>query len=334
MKKAPLIFVCFAMGFSSVCIANGIAIDFSDIQGVSDSNAAASFEKELKDLDPLRDVVDIKMSDRKPIFIKQDERTMTIRYFFNLSYSKEKYGSEFLPKVGKILKAVATGEATPVNLKLSREEFSVRMVELTQEPSLFKPDILDYTRGNPELPGSIFYVPNKSEFDAVFPFQPKHRELTFGYIDVVEKVNRSGMVAIRRYNVPGEVEAVYAKWCRSYRERLKGRKVVLSLLDATGEPIEEKVVNIRYPGVFNYPHNQPFVGFLVLAPRRDISLMRNNPETGYAYCSIVFCPMFIVPVRNSLQAGGLAETLECFVDVEQKKSDIKSIVKAVIKVAD
>jgi hypothetical protein len=317
-----------------VCIANGVAIDFSDIQGVPDSNAAASFEKELKDLDLLRDVVDIKMSDRKPILIKQDELTMTIRYFFNLSYSKEKYGSEFLPKIGKILKAVATGEATPVNLKLSREEFSVRMVELTQEPSLFKPDILDYTRGNPELPGSIFYVPNKSEFDAVFPFQPKHRELTFGYIDVVEKVNRSGMVAIRRYNVPGEVEAVYAKWCRSYRERLKGRKVVLSLLDATGEPIEEKVVNIRYPGVFNYPHNQPFVGFLVLAPRRDISLMRNNPETGYAYCSIVFSPMFIVPVRNSLQAGGLVETLECFVDVEQKKSDIKSIVKAVIKVAD
>jgi hypothetical protein len=142
------------------------------------------------------------------------------------------------------------------------------------------------------------------------------------------------MFAIRRYNIPKEVEVAYSKWCRSYYEGLKGRKIVLSLLDASGEPLEEKVVNIRYPGVFNYPQDQPFVGFLVLAPRRDISLMKNNPETGYAYYYPVFSPMFVVPVRNSFQAGGLVETMECFVDVAQRKSDLNKIVKAAIKFAD
>lgn len=334
MKKYSLLFACLVIGVSCVCVANGVAIDFSDIQGVPDSNAAASFEKELKDFDPLRDVVDIKMSDRKPVFIKQDERTMTIRYFYTISYKKDKYYNEYLTKLDKMLKKVATSEPKSLNVKLSREEMTVRMVELTQAPSLFKPNILDYTRGNPEIKTSIFYVPNKSEFEQSFPYEPKYRHLTFGYIDAVEKVNRSGMFAVKRYNVSREVEDIYSKWCHSYQEEMKKRKVVFSLLDASGEPIEEKIVNISYPGVFNYPQNQPFDGFLVLAPRRDISLMQNNPETGSAYYYIVFSPMFIVPVRNSLQAGGLAETLECFVDVEQKKSDIKSIVKAEIKLVD
>ena len=325
MKLKIAVGILTSAAIGSLAFADGATFSMADIKGVGDVATLDGFVKALTEIDPIRTVTRMTVSDKKPEFVRKEGNAVVIRYFYTLSYDMDAYGKTLLPKLEKVFAEVGKCESKTMTVKLQKDDFIVKLADLSQTGTFFA-DLHEITRKNPETKCACFYVNDMNLFGPPnFPYGEYDRKIGFpkcDYVDVVESIARTGIMKIKRYTLNKEQVDVFAKWRRDYMDRMAKFQYLVKLSDKEGEAVIENACPMKYPRMFN---GDGVFCALAVKNMDEFTKYHNARRGPYP---IIFSPFFGVQIKDALSPTvGLSSAMECFTDVSEKDDELKSIVK-------
>lgn len=197
---------------------------------VNDLNAEALIKKEFADFDPIRDLLEVRVVDAvRPTIISRSSDIVKMRFVYVISYSKEKYYRQFLPRVNKVLDQVSTTKPQTFTVP-----FGVKKLD-------FVP--LYYGSGNYASPWKEMVVPGFGYPDSREAFRGRKKP-SWG-VRIAQSVSGSGVVSIREWSLPEC--GLWSSW--SYASG-NACSCALCLLDAQGNAVAQGDIQIPLNRLF------------------------------------------------------------------------------------
>ncbi len=296
-----------------------------------DERGADILSKELESLDPLRKMMDVKLSQRKPEVVGKDDSVVVVRYFYDLAYSKRIYQEMFVPRMEQVLGQISKNKPKTIRMNMKSGEVDSWFVSLAKEsPSMPWRRLHNVMSENPpcQIRGLCTQNGQSYEDRRAMDARMARKGMPIPYIDLVTKTSKTGMLTIKRYEMAPRLVDIYTEWCRSYEKKARDVKFVVQLLDSDGESIAEQEIPVRYAGVFNCPQGRNAFEIVSCTEMRPV-LFGNLIDTF----DVVFSPLFDVPVKAN-GGGVLADHIPCYVDVPVDRTELKNVVKAEIRLSE
>lgn len=205
-------------------------------------NAEALLRKELGGLNPGLDLLEVSLVDGiRPAIMDAAGDSITLRYVFQLRFSKKRYYQEFVPRLSRVLDQIATAKRKERGLSLEVQKVAAY------------PFWLGYSRWENWKECSV----------AAFNVRPKNRyEKPETCVSLIANVTRSGAACVREWTLSERLNEVYRECIRKARERSRSIVCALRLNDELGEMLTYAScripANMAFQECYHYPDFVPF----------------------------------------------------------------------------
>ncbi len=187
----------------------------------SNVSAEALLRNEFETLDPILDLMEIGLvSSIRPEIQSNRDGAISLRYVFQIRYSKDKYYNKFIRRIEALLDQVSTKRMTrTVPFKLAQVSCHPWMMEGIWKRQQVQAYYLCYDQSLWESKSKVV-------------------------ISVIKSITRGGAASVREWEVSEHLKRVYDKIRKEYYWKNKSVQCVFSVLDENGQELSRAVQNI------------------------------------------------------------------------------------------
>lgn len=213
------------------CVAmDGVLLD-SEL--TNKLNAEALLRKELGGLNPALDLLEVSLVDGiRPAIRDAAGDSITLRYVFQLRFSKKRYYQEFVPRLSRLLDQIASAKRRDRSLSLEVRKESLHPVRRREEWK--------------ECSVAAFIMRLKNYWYGGLLHQKPDR-----CVSLVANVTKSGTACVREWTLSERLSAVYNECRRGATQRSRSIVCVFRLNDALGELVS--CASYRIPEEIAFP---------------------------------------------------------------------------------
>ncbi len=203
-------------------------------------NAESLVQKELENLNVVTDLLEVKICNTRPKLVATYGDSVTLRYAYQVMFSKEKYCKKFVPRIVQVLDQVAQE-------KYGKTFIPAQVVSCKVNPAHFCFENEGLWRGE-EVNVHLIRMSEMAEKYMGFAQRRWHYDFDSSkQYDIVESWNKQG-VTIRSYKVAGHVAKILHDAQRSIPNKMVCR---LNLLDQSGTIVGAGYDDIGIAGCFD-----------------------------------------------------------------------------------
>lgn len=186
-------------------------------------NAEILLRKEFERLDPVLDLMEIRLVDSiRPEIQSSEDGAIVLRYVFQIRYSKDRYYQRFMRRIETLLNQIAAKKKTrTVPFKLA--QVSCYPLGASNGCGYWKKKTVQ-----------AYYL----GVDQIWESKPAEE------ISVIRNITRGGAATIKEWEVSEHLKRVYNEMREKYYRKNWAVKCVFSVLDETRSPLACAVQNI------------------------------------------------------------------------------------------
>lgn len=209
-------------------------------------DGAVLLKKVLDKLDPIRQMIDVSLTDVEPIvFNKDDDKANELKmaYLFKSVISEERYFAELVPQLREILSQITLSEPGKMTLAVSgRETFNLNKCLGGRSPESIRS--IDYFRGYQcDATISSDSLGNMQGYSG----ESRLSSMTKAYVILVVKVNKLHTIyTCETYEVDKYAGKVFDEWMYAKFYNAKDPYVRVTFEDEEGEELVQKSVMVDY----------------------------------------------------------------------------------------
>ena len=196
----------------------------------NDLNAEEMLRKVFADFSPVRDLLDVELvKSIRPVVQSSSGDMVTMRYVFQIVYSKEKYYRQFLPRVNAVLDQIA--------LKKTTRNVPFQIVKVNVYPSDGAGGYAKYWK---ERVTTAYYLLNQVNGSTSWDGKGEN------VISIVEKISPGGAAKVKDWVLSGHLKSVFNNLRQSYLDRNEKFSCTFSLQNEAGEVLATATNTLDY----------------------------------------------------------------------------------------
>lgn len=203
----------------------------------NDLNAEDMLRKVFADFSPVRDLLDVQLVNSiRPVVQSSSGDMVTMRYVFQIVYSKEKYYRQFLPRVNAVL--------DQISLKKATRNVPFQVIKANVYPSNGTGDLIVKLWKERLVPSYVLLAQiNEWPADTGYAAWSRKGE---NVVSIVQKISSSGVTTAKEWLLSKHLKKVFDSCVEDSVERSRIIKCEFSLLDDAGEPLATASQDLDY----------------------------------------------------------------------------------------